>query len=76
MKKFLTIFTVVALILAITAVFVSCGDNNNKDTETKAVTTTESVVSSSDESDSEEQSDERYHDGVPDDTVDDISWIK
>ena len=88
MKKFLALFTVIALILTITAMFVSCGDNDSENNDAEAVTTTEAVVNDSTDSDdksgddSESQTSESlvtedpYFDGVPDDTANDIIWTK
>lgn len=86
MKKFLVLFTVIALILTLTAVFVSCGDKDGENSDTQAVTTTEAVSDkgSDENTDSESEqettepivTDTSYYDGIPDDTANDIIWTK
>ena len=84
MKKFLTLFTVIFIILATTAILASCGGDDVDKTDTGAVTTVETVESEGEatdsnngNADSEEQTSETdngYYDGIPDDTADDIVW--
>ena len=90
MKKFLALFAIFALVLAITFAFVSCGDDDNL-ADTDSVETSETVASDdsgettdsdsdtspSDTSDTKPADTDNKNDGgVPGDTSNDMSWTK